>query len=139
MEAYAAFAMPADAIEIDPADKFWSEGPVRWILSDGEKKEWTSLSDANLRVAFVERFWVRAPRFPAGQPKLSSGIRASCRFRDAYLAHDAEQRGSLTDRGMVFILLGPPKTACAGLFGASRIRASLPVCRESRPRRSNWQ
>jgi len=32
-------------------------------------------------------------------------------FADAHFAQDEEQRGSLTDRGMVFVLLGPPTYA----------------------------
>ncbi len=112
VEAYAAFALPGDAIEIDPADKFWSDGPVRWILSDAEKKEWASLSDANLRVAFVERFWAARAALPgAAGRSYRQEFERRVSFADAYLAHDAEQRGSLTDRGMVFILLGPPRTA----------------------------
>ena len=111
-EAYAAFALPADAVETDPADKFWADGPVRWILSDGEKKEWASLSDANLRVAFVERFWAARAALPgAAGRSYRQEFERRVAFADAYLAHDAEQRGSLTDRGMVFILLGPPRTA----------------------------
>jgi len=111
-DAYAAFAAPADATVADPADKFWADGPVRWILTDQEKREWASLTDPNMRIAFVERFWAERAALPgAGGRSYRQEFERRVTFADAYLAHDGAERGSLTDRGMVFILLGPPRTA----------------------------
>ena len=111
-EAYASFAASADATVADPADKFWADGPVRWILTDQEKREWAGLTDPNMRVAFVERFWAERAALPgAGSRSYRQEFERRVAFADAYLAHDGAERGSLTDRGMVFILLGPPRTA----------------------------
>ena len=111
-EAYASFAASADATVADPADKFWADGPVRWILTDQEKREWAGLTDPNIRVAFVERFWAERAALPgAGSRSYRQEFERRVAFADTYLAHDGAERGSLTDRGMVFILLGPPRTA----------------------------
>jgi len=110
--AYAAFAPSADAAVADPADKFWADGPVRWILTDQEKREWASLTDPNVRIAFVERFWAERAALPgAGSRSYRQEFERRVAFADTYLAYDGAERGSLTDRGMVFILLGPPRTA----------------------------
>jgi len=85
---------------------------VRWILTDQEKREWAGLTDPNIRVAFVERFWAERAALPgAGSRSYRQEFERRVAFADAYLAHDGAERGSLTDRGMVFILLGPPRTA----------------------------
>jgi GWxTD domain-containing protein len=111
-DAYAAFAPLADATVADLADKFWADGPVRWILTDHEKREWAGLTDPNIRIAFVERFWAERAALPgAGSRSYRQEFERRVAFADAYLAHDGAERGSLTDRGMVFILLGPPRTA----------------------------
>lgn len=104
-EAYKEFQPPADARQADPADPRWSDGPVRWILTDPQKKAWSELADPNARVEFVEKFW------EARDPLFRKEFERRVDFADANLAQDPEQPGSLTDRGMVFVLLGPPTFA----------------------------
>jgi GWxTD domain-containing protein len=104
-EAYKEFQPPAESRQRDPADPLWADGPVRWIMTDGEKEMWKTLPDGNARIAFVETFWgARDPAF-----RKEFGRRVA--FADANLAQDEEQLGSLSDRGMVFVLLGPPTYA----------------------------
>jgi len=104
-EAYKEFQPPAESRQRDPADPLWGQGPVRWIMTDGEKAMWKTLPDGNTRVAFVETFW--GARDPAFRKEFERRVA----FADANLAQDEEQLGSLTDRGMVFILMGPPTYA----------------------------
>jgi GWxTD domain-containing protein len=104
-EAYKEFQPPAESRQRDPADPLWGEGPMRWIMTDGEKQMWTTLPDGNARIAFVETFW--GARDPAFKKEFEKRVA----FADANLAQDEEQLGSLSDRGMVFILLGPPTYA----------------------------
>ena len=40
------------------------DGPVRWILTVEEKKEWSKPADPNAREAFVERFWTARSTLP---------------------------------------------------------------------------
>jgi len=104
-DAYKAFQPRADAASRYPADARWADGPVHWIMTDAEKESWTSLPPNADRLDFVERFWAARP----------AGFRAEfdkrVAFADESLAQDPEQPGSLTDRGMVFVLMGPPTFA----------------------------
>ena len=110
-EAYRLFRPPRGAGR-DPADKFWAEGPARWILTDEEKKDWSSLTDPNAQETFVETFWTARESLPgAGGRTFREEFERRVAFADEFLSQDAERRGSLTDRGMVFVLLGPPKYA----------------------------
>jgi GWxTD domain-containing protein len=108
-EAYEAFELPSDAMERDPADKYWAHGPVKWIMTDDEKGEWSRVSDPNARATFVARFWATRDALPGSSGRLyREEFTRRVAFSDAVFADEGEKRGSLTDRGMVFILLGPP-------------------------------
>ena len=110
--AFREFEPPPDRDGKDAADKYWADGPVQWILTDEERAEWGGLTEPNARVDFVERFWAARANVPAVDGRsFREEFERRVAFADAYLAHDREQRGSLTDRGMVFILLGPPTSA----------------------------
>ena len=111
-EAYKEFQPPADAKNRDLPDQFWGDGPARWILTDSEKAAWSAVTEPNARVAFVEEFWTaRATLSGADGHTYRQEFERRVAFADANLAVDPEQRGSTTDRGMVFILLGPPTYA----------------------------
>jgi GWxTD domain-containing protein len=110
--AYREFQPPPARSGRDSADKFWADGPVKWILTDEEKAEWSGLSEPNARVQFVERFWAARQTLPGADDRTyREEFERRVAFADVYLAHDPELRGSLTDRGMVFVLLGPPTQA----------------------------
>jgi GWxTD domain-containing protein len=111
-EAYKEFQPPGDAAQRDRADAYWADGPVRWILTPEEKSAWSALTDANARVAFVEQFWVKRATLPGADGRTyQQEFERRVAFADAYLAEEEEQRGSVTDRGMVLILMGPPTYA----------------------------
>ena len=110
--AFKEFWLPPDAAGRDPADRYWADGPVKWILSEEEKKEWSVLTDSNAREAFVEQFWTARAAIPETKGRaFREEFERRVAFADANLAQDAERRGSLTDRGMVFVLLGPPTSS----------------------------
>jgi GWxTD domain-containing protein len=111
-EAYKEFRPPEDSKDRDPADQYWGESPVKWIMTDGEKNEWMSLVDANGRIDFVEKFWTSRQSMPGSDGRTyRQEFERRVAFADANLGEEDEQRGSLTDRGMVFILMGPPTYA----------------------------
>jgi GWxTD domain-containing protein len=111
-ESYKEFQPPADLANRYPADQYWGDGPAHWIMTGAEKTAWAALTEPNARVAFVEEFWKSRSSLPGldGRTYRQEFDRRVA-FADANLAVDPEQRGSLTDRGMVFILLGPPSFA----------------------------
>jgi GWxTD domain-containing protein len=82
-------------------DERWAEGAFRYFMTKEEKAAWRALQSTAERVEFVHRFWQR--RNPAQKDEIERRLRfADLRFRQD------EKRGSETDRGLVFVLLGPP-------------------------------
>jgi GWxTD domain-containing protein len=104
--AYQAFQPPARAIE--PVSAAWGDGPVQWLMSLDEKAAWARLTTDPEREAFVTKFWLA--RDSEDDHSFRPMFEKRVAFADANLTQDDKARkpGSLTDRGMVFILLGPP-------------------------------
>ena len=86
----------------------WGNGPVRFLMKPEEKTEWSRLSDPVSRSEFVTKFWAsRDPRPETPDNEFRQEFERRVAFADANFSQD-EVRGSLTDRGMVFLLIGPP-------------------------------
>jgi GWxTD domain-containing protein len=101
------FKAPPDATE--RPDERWADGPVKWILTAEERAEWAGLTGEAERAGFVEKFWQgRNPKPGTEDNTARTGFDRRVAFADAYFRLDERQRGSLTDAGMVFVLLGPP-------------------------------
>ena len=106
-EAFQEFRLPVNSGERVNAD--WADGPVKWIMTAEERRRWAELMPGAAWQEFVDNFWeVRNPQ--PGNPdnvyKTSFDRRVA--FADARFIVAEGTRGSLTDRGMVFVLLGPP-------------------------------
>ncbi|MDQ6891929.1 MAG: GWxTD domain-containing protein [Acidobacteriota bacterium] len=86
----------------------WATGPARHLLTPQEARSFAKIPDDRERAEFVSQFW-------RGSDPLTAGTREEFRreferraaFADEHFGED-NVRGSLTDRGMVFILMGPP-------------------------------
>jgi GWxTD domain-containing protein len=90
-------------------DDRWADGPVKWIMTADEKAAWGRLTGGAERAEFVEKFWeMRNPKPGSEDNTARTGFDRRVAFADTYFLLDEQQRGSLTDAGMVFILLGPP-------------------------------
>jgi len=86
----------------------WANGPVKYLLSSGESRAYTRLSDQISRAEFVARFWrARDPVSDTPENEFRREFERRVAFADENLS-EGSTRGSLTDRGMVFVLLGPP-------------------------------
>jgi GWxTD domain-containing protein len=101
-----------DPSEVGPElGEDWADGPVRFLLTAQERQNFTRLSDPVTRSEFVTAFWKeRDPRPETPENELRDEFERRVAFADSHFAQD-EARGSLTDRGMVFVLLGPPTYA----------------------------
>jgi GWxTD domain-containing protein len=86
----------------------WIEGPVVWLMSDGEKAAWSEATTDEQRAAFVDKFWLA--RDSEDDHSFRPTFDKRVAFADANFTQKdkSEKRGSMTDRGMVFVLLGPP-------------------------------
>jgi GWxTD domain-containing protein len=106
---YKEFRVTGQASE--PPNESWAEGPARALLTSEEKRDWAALSDPLARSEFVTKFWgTRDPKPETPDNEFRQEFEKRVAFADKYFAQD-EVRGSLTDRGMVFILMGPPTWA----------------------------
>ena len=99
----------ADDEELEAALKKWIRDYVRYIITDKEKGEWKNLADNKAKVAFIEMFWARrdpTPETPENE------------YRDDYLQRwgyvlenfSAGKPGWRTDRGRIYLMLGPPSS-----------------------------
>jgi len=113
-EAYASFhPSPGGAA---PVDEAWGEGAVRFLMTKEEKAEWSRLSDSTARAEFVAAFWQRRDRTPeTPDNEYRDEIERRIRFADVQFVQ-GEKKGSLTDRGMVFVLMGPPSYVASRLL-----------------------
>jgi GWxTD domain-containing protein len=90
-------------------DERWADGPVKWIITPEETAAWAALTSGAERAEFVEKFWeARNPKPGSGDNPARTALERRIAFADAYFQVDEKKRGSLTDPGMVFVLLGPP-------------------------------
>ena len=106
--AYRTFVAPPTAAAAEVPGRDWAEGPVRYVLASAERQDYERLSDTASRSAFVVDFWLKrdpTPETPDNESRAEFEKRVA--FADSRFGQQ-ETRGSLTDRGMVFVLLGPP-------------------------------
>jgi GWxTD domain-containing protein len=89
----------------------WGASSEFMILGTAEEKEqWGKLSDDAARKAFVDKFWAdRDPDSATGVNESRVELLRRIAFADVAFVEDSDGRGSLSDRGRVFVLLGPPQ------------------------------
>ncbi len=106
-QAFEQFKAPPNMGE-KPDDR-WADGPVKWIMTAEEKAAWGALTGGAERAEFVEKFWERRNPKPDSEDNVArTGFDRRVAFADTHFRPGEQERGSLTDAGMVFILLGPP-------------------------------
>ncbi len=81
---------------------------MRYLLTSEERRTFTQMFNPVSRSEFVIAFWkARDPRPETEENEFREEFERRVAFADSHFTDD-EIRGSLTDRGMVFLLLGPP-------------------------------
>jgi GWxTD domain-containing protein len=85
----------------------WPREYVGWIITDTERDRYKILETDEMRLEFIERFWARRDPFPE---TLGNEYRAKYLENYAYVANHfgAGKPGWATDRGRIYLLLGPP-------------------------------
>lgn len=105
--AYRDFPRPAAAPGGELGET-WADGPARVLLTPEERRDFARLTNPVSRSEYVTSFWkTRDPKPETSENEFREEFEKRVAFADAYLT-EGETRGSLTDRGMVFLLLGPP-------------------------------
>ena len=106
-QAFQEFKLPRNPGEL--VNAAWAEGPVRWIMTSDEKTRWAGLMLGADLQEFVDAFWdSRNPRPGTPDNPYKTAFERRVAFADAHFVVAEGTRGSMTDRGMVFVLLGPP-------------------------------
>lgn len=98
----------ANAAGQDPLAE-WGVGPVRYLMTRTEYKAWKKLKDSPGRVEFIRHFWSRRdpdPRTPENEARAIFWQRVAEANR---LFGYGGAPGWKTDRGKIYILLGPPE------------------------------
>ena len=104
---YQEFKLPVNAGE--QVNEKWADGPIRWLMSPAEKRAWPLLTAGAEWQEFVDKFWeVRNPQPGNPDNTFRTSFDRRVAFADANFVQAEGVRGSMTDRGMVFVLLGPP-------------------------------
>ena len=103
----AALTLAAGPPDYKSPGKDWGKGPVKWIMTDAEEKDWKKLRTDEERVPFVKAFWEKRDPTP-GTPENEYEAIFWKRVGEADKAFTTQTTtGSLTDMGRVFLLLGP--------------------------------
>lgn len=103
--------------ELSESTRDWAEGPVRFLLTDGERAAWEAVADDPSAEDFIALFWARR------DPDLSTRVNEfRLAFDSRVEAADREfgeegLRGALTVRGKTLILLGMPAEVDQGTIG----------------------
>jgi GWxTD domain-containing protein len=127
--AYRAFR-PPDTKPDEERD--WSRGPAKYLLTTSEKEDFERITDLVARSAFIANFWKsRDPKTETPENEFREEFEKRVAFADARFTQN-ETRGSLTDRGMVFILIGPPTYNGQRPFNAGDDKGAADVSGQSR-------
>ncbi len=101
------FCSPDINSSLDPQSRLFLS-QVQYIITKREKKEFLSLKTPEQRKKFIEEFWkVRDPDPSTPENEFKQFYMARIKLADK-LFREGSKPGWETDRGMVFILLGPP-------------------------------
>jgi len=104
----ALLVVPAASAALSQEWSEWRRGPAQFLMTQSEEGQWQSIStDADAK-AFVDLFWARrdpTPDTPANE--FRANFDARVKYADEHF-NETKLRGSLTDRGKVLILIGPP-------------------------------
>ena len=108
---YPAYAEPSPAI--DPSQQALIDAAaVHWLATKDEKRDWAAVSSGDARAEFMKNFWAKRDLTPGtATNEYRTQIERRIAFADKYLISPDAERGSLSDRGRVFILLGRPTVA----------------------------
>lgn len=106
---YAAFVVPAGWTL--PPDEHWIESPVRYLFTPEGKKKYSALTTNAERSAFVAGFWKQLDPTPGTDVnEFREEFERRVAFADANFPTD-KLAGRYSDRGAIFVFLGPPTYA----------------------------
>jgi GWxTD domain-containing protein len=100
---------PTESSSVWPPDVWGASSEFLILGTPHEREQWNALKDNEARRQFIAAFWEARDPDPAtkvNEARIELLHRIA--FADVAFIEGADARGSLTDRGRVFVLLGPP-------------------------------
>lgn len=89
----------------------WRNGPIRWIMTGEEQKAWKSVATDADAAAFIDLFWARRDPTPnTPRNEAHEQFQARVKYSDANF-DEGRRRGAMSERGQIFIILGPSQGA----------------------------
>lgn len=103
-------AVAASSFALSTESTEWGQGPAQFLMTKEETARWKSIKTDEEAKAFVDLFWARRDPTPATpRNEFREVFEARVEYADKNLATSKRVRGSVTDRGKVFVLFGQPK------------------------------
>jgi GWxTD domain-containing protein len=99
----------------------WREGPIRYIITKSEDKEYRQLETEEERRRAVEAFWLRrdpTPDTPGNELRAQFWRRV--REATRQYGKDTTRPGWLTDMGKIYVLFGPPDEISSDVMAEGR-------------------
>jgi GWxTD domain-containing protein len=94
--------------KMTPEERLWLED-VSPIITKTERDVFLQLRTSAERAKFIVFFWrMRDPAPDTAENEFKKEYVERVRFADQNLGHDSPKRGSQTERGFYYLLLGPP-------------------------------
>ncbi len=95
---------------LGPEYSQWLVGPISWIASKEEIRDYLRLSEDAAAAAFIEEFWGRRKSSESPWPQDQPRAQYESRVREAdRLYSEGTYLGRRTDRGTIFVLFGAPE------------------------------
>jgi GWxTD domain-containing protein len=99
--------LPPESADVVPKAR-WAESALRIMMTKEEKSDWERLDDELSRARFIAAFWQRRNPDPTrSRNELREELERRLEFANLRFVQ-GEKPGAETDRGLVFVLLGPP-------------------------------
>jgi GWxTD domain-containing protein len=97
--------------QLSMAKADWARGPVQYFMTPEEKAQWNAVKSDAEADSFAALFWARRDPTPATPVnEFRDEFERRVKYADEKFG-TGRQRGSLTDRGRMLILFGPPTRA----------------------------
>ena len=97
--------------QLSMAKADWARGPVQYLMTKDEQGQWNAIKTDADADKFIALFWARrdpTPNTPVNEFKNEFDNRAQ--YADQHFS-TSKVKGSMTDRGRILILFGPPTRA----------------------------
>jgi len=86
----------------------WAKSPEAFLMTKAELKEWKTLATDQEAEHFIDLFWARRNPHPESAfNSFKAKFDSMVKYCDENFAYEGK-RGALSDRGKVFLLMGPP-------------------------------